>query len=150
MLLPDLIRTIESHADEITTELMTELRTNPRTTYLHRVSEGEVRTRANDLFSHLSRWIEEDGEDEISQTYRELGGRRCREGVPPSELLYALVLAKAHLISFIRRNDTIESSLELQQECELLEKIHHFFDRASYYATRAYELEPARGAGMRR
>lgn len=150
MLLPDLLRTIESHADEITAELMTELRTHPRTTYLHRVSEGEVRTRANDLYARLSRWIEDDGEDEISQTYRELGSRRCREGVPTSELIYALTLAKSRLINFIRRNDTIESSLELQQECELIDKVHQFFDRATYYAARGYELEPAKSAGMRR
>lgn len=150
MLLPDLLRTIESHADEITTELMTELRTHPRTTYLHRVSEGEVRTRVNDLYAHLSKWIEEDGEDEISQAYRELGGRRCREGVPASELMFALILAKNRLINFIRRNDTVGSQLELQQEHELIDRIERFFERAMYYSIRAYELEPARSAGMRR
>lgn len=143
MLMPELFRSIHGHADAIASELMSDLRRNPRTPYLHRVSQDEFHRRALDLYSNLSRWIASPNEDEIVRVYGALGRDRFREGVPASELVSALVLTKRHLCDFITRNDVIETTLELYQEGELFDMIHRFFDQAIIHALRGYEAEMA-------
>src|SRR5204863_8639382 len=104
MLMPDLIRAIHDHAEAITRELEADLQTNPRTPYLHDVTDDEFRRRALDLYGNLARWIAAPREREIEQVYGELGRDRFREGVPASQFVTALTLAKFHLREFIRRN----------------------------------------------
>lgn len=139
MVLPELIKVIHTHADEIAAELLADLRTNPRTRYLRGVGPEEIRRRALDLYSNLSSWVAGRREEEIAAAYEELGSARCSEGVSSSELMWALTLAKRHLLDFIRRNDAVDSSIELYQQTELLEMIERFFDTAIYHALRGYE-----------
>jgi hypothetical protein len=149
MLLPELFRSIESHADAIVDGLIADLRRNPRTSYLHGLSEQEFRARARDLYSNLSRWISEGREEDIQRSYSELGKSRRREGVRASELVWALTLAKAHLWDYVRRTDVVESSVELYQEGQLHDMIDRFFDRAVYYALRGHESVAATAQPVR-
>jgi hypothetical protein len=119
--------------------LIADLRSNPRTRYLRGVGPEEFRRRALDLYANLSSWIAGRREDDIAAAYEELGAARCSEGVSASELVWALTLAKRHLLDFIRRNDAVDSSVELYQQTELLEMIERFFDTAVYHALCGYE-----------
>jgi len=139
MLLPELIHEIEARAPVLTEDLMADLRRDPHAAYLHRVDERTFRSRALDLYTNLSRWIADRREEEVERAYGELGRTRCREGVPASELVYALIRAKAHLFEYIRRNAEAGSAVDLYQEDELLGMIGRFFDRAIYHALRGYE-----------
>jgi hypothetical protein len=139
MLLPRLMGLIETHADELTGKVIKALRENPRTAFLHEVSEAELKRRGFDLYHNLSRWLAEKGEAEIEATYRENGRRRFREGVPLSELVYALILMKQHLWDFIRKNDLPETATNLYGEEHLEMMVGQFFDKALYHAVRGYE-----------
>ena len=139
MLLPSLMRLIETHAEELTEKVIKALRTNPRTAFLHEVSEAELKRRGFDLYHNLGRWLGEKSEAEIESTYREIGRRRFREGVPLSELVYALVLMKQHLWDFIRKNDLPETVTNLYGEEQLEMMVGQFFDKALYHAVRGYE-----------
>ena len=139
MLLPWLMRLIETHAEELSDKLIHALRTNPRTTFLHQVSEAELKRRGFDLYHNLGRWLAEKSEAEIEATYRENGRRRFSEGVPLSELIYALILMKQYLWEFIRKNDLPETATNIYSEEQLQMMVGQFFDRALYHAVRGYE-----------
>jgi hypothetical protein len=130
---------IETHADELADKVIKALRENPRTAFLHQVSEAELKRRGFDLYHNLGRWLAEKSESEIEATYRENGRRRFREGVPLSELVYALVLMKQHLRDFIRKNDLPETATNLYGEEQLEMMVGQFFDKALYHAVRGYE-----------
>jgi len=139
MLLPWLMRLIETHANDLTESLMKDVRVNPRTASLHEVAEAELTARGFDLYHNLGRWLGERNEDEIEATYRENGRRRFREGVPLSELVCALILMKQHLWDFIRENDLPETATNLYGEEQLEMMVGQFFDKALYHAVRGYE-----------
>ena len=141
MLMPDLFRSIHRHAEEIAGELVADLQQNPRTPYLHGLSDDEFHRRAFELYSNLARWIASPREQEIARVYGELGRHRSSEGIPASQLIEALVLAKSHLCDFVRRNDATESTIEMYQQGELHEMINEFFDLAIIHALRGYEAE---------
>ena len=149
MLLPWLMRLIETHAEELTDKLIHAVRTNPRTTFMHKLSEDELKRRVFDLYHNLGRWLGEKQEAEIETTYAEIGHRRCREGVPLHELLYALILVKQHLWNYVENNDLPESAANLYGEEQLVVMVGQFFDKAMYHAVRGYEESRAKEEARR-
>lgn len=145
MLSARLVLMIEDHADELFRGLMDDLQSNPRTPSYHRLHREELRTRLFDLYRHLGGWLSDTTEDHIELVYGALGRKRREEGIPLSEVVYALTLAKYHLRDFIRIRGLIDSAVELYQELELQRLVGRFFDRAIYHTVRAYEHD----AGMR-
>jgi hypothetical protein len=146
MLLPWLMRLIETHAEQLTDKLIEAVRTSPRTTFLHELSEAELKQRVLDLYQNLGRWLGEKREAEIEATYRENGRKRFREGVPLSELIYALILMKRHLWEYVQVNDLPETGTNLYGEEQLAVMVGQFFDTALYHAVRGYEEEWSKGS----
>jgi len=130
---------IEDHADELLRGLMDDLQTNPRTPSYHSMSRDALRVRLHDLYRHLSGWLSDATEDRIESVYGELGRHRHAEGIPLSELVFALTMTKYHLRDFIRTRGLIDSAVELYQEQELQRLVGRFFDRAIYQTVRGYE-----------
>ena len=147
--LPWLMNQIETHADELTERVIQAVRTSPRTTFLHELSEEELRRRFFDLYRNLGQWLSEKGEGEIEATYGEIGRRRCREGVPLNELVYALILVKQILWDHIQKNVVPESEANLYGEELVNAMVGTFFDRALYHAVRGYEETWTTDASLR-
>jgi hypothetical protein len=139
MLSVRLVRMIEDHAEELTQGALEDIRSNPRTPSYHRLSREEMHLRLYDVYSNLGRWLGERAEEVIEATYRALGRRRRAEGIPLSEVLYALILTKHHLAEYILSAGVVGSAVELYQEEELNIMIGHFFDKALYFTARGYE-----------
>src|SRR5262249_17606477 len=119
MQLPYLMRLIESKAEELTREVMVQLRESPETPYLRHVEDKELRRRVQDLYANLGRWVTARAGHDVRIAYRQLGAQRCEEGVAAAEVVYALLAVKGHLWEFIRRNAPCNTSVELYQEDEL-------------------------------
>ena len=80
---------------------------------------------------------------------------RFRQGVPVTELVYAIILIKKHLRRYIREHGLVDFAgdrvapvellpLELHSIQELNYQVGEFFDRALFHLTRGYEAEAAR------
>jgi hypothetical protein len=91
MELPWLMNQIETHAEQLTERIIQAVRTSPRIKSLSSLSEEELRRCFFDLYRNLGRWLGKKGEEGIEATYGDIGRRRCREGVPLNELIYALI-----------------------------------------------------------
>jgi RsbT co-antagonist protein rsbRD N-terminal domain len=140
---------IETHADELTERVIQAVRTSPRTSFLHELSQEELRRGFFDLYRNLGRWLSEKGESEIEATYGEMGRRRCREGVPLNELVYAVILVKQILRDYIQKNVLPESEANLYGEELVNTMVGTFFDRVLYHAVKAYEETWAKDASLR-
>jgi len=143
MLSDRLVRMIEHHAEELTRALVEDLQSNPRTASYHQLSWEAIHSRAYDVYKNLGLWLSRKAEEDIEASYTELGKKREAEGVPLSEVVYALILTKYHLRDYIRAAGLVDSAVELYQEQELHRLLGHFFDKAIYYTVRAYEREAA-------
>lgn len=139
MLSARMIRLIEDHAEDLTSEVLKDIGTNPRTPSYHRLSRDELHRRLYDVYHNLGRWLGEKSDASVEATYTSLGRTRRSEGVPLSEVVYALILIKEHLRGYIRRAGVVDSAVELYQEEELNLMIGHFFDKTVYYTVKGYE-----------
>jgi hypothetical protein len=156
MLLARLIWLIENHAESIARATVEDIQSNPRTPSFHSVARKEMESRIYSLYRNLGRWIGTRDEAHIEAEYFELGRSRRADGVPLSELVFAVILYKKHLRQYIQDNSVLESASDRPEHEELLPvvlyevqelnyMVGHFFDAALYHMARGYE-----GAGALR
>ena len=143
MLSARLVRTIEQHAEQLTREVVADLRQNPRTPAYHALPAEELRLRAHNVYSNLGGWIGEKDESAIVSSYTALGQTRHAEGIPLSEVVFALMRLREHLREYVSKTAVSQSAVELYQEEELNLLIDRFFDKAIYHTVRGYETAPA-------
>jgi hypothetical protein len=134
-----LVRLIEEHAEDLTREVLRDVASNPRTAAYHNLPPDELHRRVYDVYHNLGRWLADKTEEHLESTFGGLGRRRHAEGVPLSEVVYALVLIKDHLRGYIRAVGLVDSAVELYLEEELHLQIGNFFDNAMYHMVKAYE-----------
>lgn len=153
-----LLLLIQAHAGLLTNDVVRDLITNDRTPTFRRLDPADVETRVAALFFNLGKWIGEADESAVTGEYEEMGRVRFRDGVPVSELVYALLVTKHHLRRYIREHglvtfavDRVVSQevlpLELHGIQELNYQVGEFFDRALYHLARGYEAEAKSHAG---
>ena len=135
---------IEDHAEQITRSLLSDLGSNDRTPSYHALSRNNLYQRIFEVYRNLDRWLVDESDEEIEAAYKELGKIRFAQDVPLSEVVYALMLTKNHLRSYIRTSALLDSAIELYQEKELQQLIEQFFDKAIYHTVQAYMQEAAR------
>ena len=139
-----LVKLIESHAEELTRGLVAHLKTHPRTASYRRFSDAELRDRAFAIYHNLGAWLSEKSEEAVRKEWEELGRRRCADGVPLSEVIYALTVIKNHLLEYAKTAAEGSSALEVFAELELVTQVVRFFDHAAYFTAVGYE-EARRG-----
>lgn len=144
-----LVAMIEDHAEQLSAGVIGELQRHPRTSSYHHFSTSELHDRAYDVYHNLGKWLTRGSEGEIEASYTELGRRRCEEGIPLSEVTFALLLIQDHLLHYVSRSGLSDSALDLYQEMDLIRVVAQFFDRAIYYTVRGYEVGAYAVSGRR-
>jgi hypothetical protein len=144
MLSDTLVQMIEEHAEKLTHGLVTDLKSNKRTAHYHDLTGDELHRRTYDVYRHLGQWIASKTEQAIESSYIELGETRRAEGVPLSEVVYALILTKNHLREYIRFSGLSDSAMDLHRERELQQLVTQFFDKAIYCTVKGFEHKAER------
>ena len=141
MLSARLVALIEDHAEELTHGLIEDLLTNPRTPKYHRLSRPVIHGRIYDVYHNLGEWLGRENDEIIEAQYTKLAKARSADGIPLSEIIYALILTKNHLLEYIRSSGLANSAIGLYQQQELHRLVGDFFDKAIYYTAKGYERE---------
>jgi hypothetical protein len=150
MLTSRLLQLIETHATSLIREAVQDVVTNERTTSFRQAPIAELEQRIAALYLNLGKWVGNPQDDAVRKEYEEWGRKRVRQGIPLSEIVYCLILAKAHLRRFIREHGLVAFSgdrvtpeelvpVQLYGIQELNYMVGEFFDRALYHLTRGYE-----------
>jgi hypothetical protein len=135
-----LVWLIERHANELANGLSQQVQKSPRTAeFGRRVPAQDLKLRVYEIYHDLGEWLLRRTEGDIERRYREIGIRRAAQGVPFSELAYAIILTKENLWSFLLKNAGVDRTIEVYGELELLQQLDYFFDRAIAYAAAGYE-----------
>lgn len=157
MISANLIELIAIHASKLTADVVRDLTTDERTRGFRTLSIEELEPRVYELFHHLGMWISEPKAGRVQEEFSEWGRRRFGQGIPLSEIIYAVLLLKHHLRRYIRDHGLIDASfprvesdyilpMHLHSLQDLNEQVGAFFDEALYHLARGYEAEARRTA----
>ncbi len=139
MLAYRLVRLIEVHSEPLASGLLDRLCGCEKLPDYGRVPPEEFRQRVFEIYHNLGDWLLDKTESDIERRYTEIGRRRAAQGVPLSQLVYAIELVKEHLWEYLKREAMAEHLVEIFGELEMLQLLDQFFDRAVYYAAIGYE-----------
>ena len=135
-----LIRLIETRADQLSEALMHRLKKNDRCgDLLQRVPSDELRSRSHEIYRDLSDWLLLKTESELEERYVVLGMKRATQGVPYTDLLWAVTTTKEYLWEFMLAEGLFEEPIDLFGEIDLLYSMDRFFNRILYFVAIGYE-----------
>ena len=134
-----LVKMIEEHAEQITEGLLKDIQTNPKTSSYQQFSAEEIHTRAYNVYKNLGEWLIDTKGAKAQQNYLALGRQRFEENIPLSQVVFALVLTKNHLLKYVKMFGLVDTAIELHRELELFRLVTEFYDKAIYYTVRGYE-----------
>jgi len=133
------VRLIEDHSDALANSLLIKVRQSSRTENFKKVPAEDLKVRVYEIYRHLGEWLLHKNEADIEQRYTEIGARRAQQGVPLSEVIWAIVLTKQNLWEFILDEAYPDRPVEILGKQELLQLLDQFFDRAMHSAAVGYE-----------
>jgi hypothetical protein len=147
-----LIELIQTHAESLTRDVLKNYATNPRTRHWSVVPAAELEQRIISTYRNLGNWIGDPREEAVQAEYEEWGRKRYRNGIPLSEVVFAVILLKQQLRKYIREHGLVEHSRDRQASLEILpvhlygiqelnSLVGDFFDKALYHLARGYEME---------
>ena len=160
MLSSRLIELIQANAERLTRDVLKDYATNPRTRTWSVVPAAELEQRVISTYRNLGNWIGDPREEAVQAEYEEWGRKRYRNGIPLSEVVFAVILLKQQLRKYIREHGLVEHSRNRQDQMEILpvhlygiqelnSLVGDFFDKALYHLARGYEMEARAAQGTR-
>jgi len=159
MISAKLVELIEIHASRLTNDVTQDLVSNPRTPGFRTVSSQELEHRVFQIFHHLGNWIGHSRSASVEAEFGEWGSRRFDQGIPISEIVYAIIILKHHLRRYIRDNGLVDAAfprtdsdyvlpMHLYSLQDLNTQVGEFFDEALYRLIRGYEQRAGRVTPM--
>jgi len=150
-----LVELIEIKASHLATEVAQDLMTNERTTGFRTVKRSDLEERLFQLLHHLGDWISDRRSENVRVEFADWGRRRFNQGIPISQIVFAIIILKQHLRRYIREHGLVEASfprvngdyvlpMHLHSLQDLNAQVGRFFDEALYYLTQGYEAVTAK------
>jgi hypothetical protein len=104
-----------------------------------KVPEEEHRRYALDIYDDLTDWLASETDESMEERYIALGMRRAEEGVPPSDLWWAVCISRDYLWDYIQRECLLDEPVNFWGGVMLLRSLNQFFDRVTYLALCGYQ-----------
>jgi len=139
MLSQSLVGFVGEHASFVARLWLADVRSNRTTAGYRRLDPEALLTECTEGLQLLGRWLEgESTEEEIKNSYRELGERRRQQGVEAHEMLSAVLLLKKQIWMYARSQGVWERPVDAYRMMELQSRFAVYFDKAVYHSSRGF------------
>ena len=150
MIAAKLVELIGVHAPHLTADITRDLITNARTAGFRAVRKHDLDERIFEILNHLGNWIGDPRAVKVQAEFTDWGRRRFDQGIPLSELIFAIIIFKQHLQRYISDNGLVDAAfprvesdyilpLHLHGLQDLYARVSQFFDEALYQLACGYE-----------
>jgi hypothetical protein len=137
---PKLVQLMKSNSVLMSDGLVEKIRASGKCReLLLRVPESEQRKYASEIYQALTEWLEGKPDSVLEPHYVALGVRRSGQGVPVSQLLWAVSIARESLWEYMQQECLHEEPVEFWGGVMLLRSLNSFFDHVLYFALTGYE-----------
>jgi hypothetical protein len=135
-----LVQHMKTNADRMSEGLIQKIRNSERCGELLRRVPAEEHTRyAVGIYHDLTDWLGAETDSIVEQHYVTMGMQRAQQGVPFSQVFWAVCIARDYLWDYIQQECLLEEPVEFWGGVNLLRSLNQFFDRALYFALVGYQ-----------
>lgn len=141
MLYEKFIRLVEEHADQLTRKWVNEVRHHPSTKSYHDLSDIILSKRIHSVYRRFGDWLlsKDLGNKKNAEFFMKIGRERSHEGAKASEVIYAVILARAVLWHYVIEQGVINTTIDMHQALEFYHTVNNFFDKAVYFVAVGFE-----------
>lgn len=137
---PKLVQHMKANSSVMTDALVGKIRASGKCTeLLQKVSEGEQKEYAGQVFRDLTDSMSEEADSALEKRYVALGIRRAEQGVPRFQMFWAVCIAREYLWEYVQQECLQDEPVEFWGGVMLLRALNEFFDRILYFALLGYE-----------
>jgi len=130
---------MKTNTDLMSEELLQKIRNSDRCAELFRRVPAEDHKRyAQGIYRDLTDWLANETDMIVEKHYVALGMQRAQQGVPFSNMFWAVCIARDYLWDYIQQECLLEEPVEFWGGVNLLRSLNQFFDRALYFALIGY------------
>lgn len=140
MTLCPLLHLVETHSDELTSSLLERVHKSAATSRYRLIPDKDLRKTVYEIYGHLGDWLGTRNELDLERRYRTIGAQRAQQGIPFSQVAWAIVFTKENLWEFLKKNLEMDPA-EVFTDLDMLELVDIFFSRAICFAAVGYEKE---------
>ena len=137
---PKLVQLMKANSSALSEALVQKIRACGQCVdLLFKVPETEHKEYALEIFQDLTQWLGHETDSILERRYVALGIRRVEQGVPLSQVFWAVTIAREFLWDYTQQQCLHEEPVEFWGGVLLLRSLNSFFDRALYYLLIGYE-----------
>ena len=135
-----LVQHMKTNAKRISEDVAKTIRASQKCGELvNTLSPDEQARSTADIYRDLTVWLTAESDSTIEKRYVVLGLLRAQQGIPFSELFWAVCIAHEHLWQYMQQECLLDEPVEFWGGVILLRSMAQFFDRVLYFALRGYE-----------
>lgn len=137
---PRLVQHMKNNAESMSAAVLQKVRASNRCKELVAIVPAEEQKRhAVETYSALTDWLANESDASLQDHYIALGMRRAQQGVPFSQVFWAVCIASEHLWQYMQQECLLEEPVEFWGGVMLLYSLKQFFDRALYFTLIGYQ-----------
>jgi hypothetical protein len=135
-----LVQHMKTNADRMSAGVLQRIGASDRcSNLLLKVPAEDQKQSSLEIYHDLTDWLASESDLAIEERYGALGMRRAQQGVPFSDLYWAVCIAHEHLWEYMQEECLLDEPVEFWGGVMLLRSLTQFFDRALYFALLAYQ-----------
>jgi len=139
MMLMSLEEILAGAASGIGRRWIAKLRASENLKFLNTLSEGELLSVHEAILRELARWMDRSADkNELGGFFVMMAKDYCAEGVPLSELTFALMLGRKSVTEHILEEEELEGALRIYTLMETVNMVADFFLLGVHYLTKGY------------
>ncbi len=142
------IEHVDTHADQLCEEFMQKIKRSDRCMgLLHRVPVEEQKQSTREIYRNLTDWLLNNTGSVTEERYVSLGMRRARQGVPFSELFWAVCATREYFWEYMERETLLDEPADFWGGVQLLHSLDRFLDHALDFIIIGYQSAGQEGLG---
>jgi hypothetical protein len=135
-----LVQYMKANADRMADQVIQLIRNSDRCGELLRKVPAEDQKRASlEVYRDLTDWLANETDAIVEERYVAFGMRRAQQGVPFSDLHWAVCIAHEHLWEYMQQECLLDEPVEFWGGVMLLRSLTQFFNRVLYFALIGYQ-----------
>jgi len=135
-----LVQHMKANAERISVDVVKKIRASQRCSELvSKLTPEEQERSTADIYRDLTGWLTTESDDTIERRYVVLGLLRAQQGIPFSNLFWAVCIAHEHLWQYMQQECLLDEPVEFWGGVILLRSMAQFFDRVLYFVLKGYE-----------
>jgi len=132
---------VDTHADHLCEEFIQKIKRSDRCKeLLNRVPAEDQKQTTREIYRNLTDWLLTNTDSVTEERYVSLGMRRSQQGVPFSELFWAVCATREYFWEYTERETLLDEPADFWGGVRLLHSLDRFFDRALYFVILGYQM----------